>query len=520
MEADAETIKKRQNTEIDHGLKLLAKSSMIVFVGLFLSKLFTYGYKIIVARWFSPEVYGVFSLSIMVLSLFVAIFSFGFSEGLVRFIPLYRNKENSSKIGYLYKTVMIIMITSGIISGFLLYFLAEFISVNLFHSSDLIIYLKVFAFLIPFYLLANIFLSIIQGYEKISSYSFISNILQNFVKIFFLVFFIFIGLKNGAIIFSTFLGIFSMFLVGYIICRYKVSDLLLKYEFKDDVKKDIRKEFISYSWPILFLGVAIFIFSWTDSFFIGYFMDPFSVGLYNAAFTVAALMGFVPELFRQLFLPLITREYSNKNIEVINELSKQSAKWILMLNLPVFFILFTYPGLIVNVLFGAEYISSYNALRILAISGIFTSFSLLLTNMILMTGKSKVILSNLLVFSLMNIILNIFLVPLYGINGAALSTTLTSIGMSIALFIEVKHYTGIIPLKAKMMNIIIISIISISFIVLLRKFIENSAINIIFTGLFFILSYFCLLLLTNSFDRNDWMILKAIKSKILVSRNK
>src|SRR3989344_2750953 len=127
MEADAETIKKRQNTEIDHGLKLLAKSSMVVFIGLFLSKLFTYGYKIIIARWFGPDDYGVFSLSIMVLSWFVAIFSFGFADGLVRYIPLYRNKEGSNKIRYLYRITTGIMIFSGIISGILLYFLADFI---------------------------------------------------------------------------------------------------------------------------------------------------------------------------------------------------------------------------------------------------------------------------------------------------------------------------------------------------------------------------------------------------------
>jgi O-antigen/teichoic acid export membrane protein len=249
-------------------------------------------------------------------------------------------------------------------------------------------------------------------------------------------------------------------------------------------------------------------------------MNPASVGLYNAAFTVAALMGFVPELFRQLFLPLITREYSNKNFEVIKQLSKQSAKWIFMMNLPVFIILFVYPGLILNILFGAEYVSAYNALRILSVAGIFSCLTLLLTNMILMTGRSKVILSNLLVFSLLNILLNIFLVPLYGINGAAMSTTLATVGMSMALFIEVKYYTGIIPLRTKMLNILLVSIIPAAIVIFLRKFIENSPINIIFTGLFFILSYLCLLLITNSFDRNDWMILKTIKNKILINRNK
>ena len=66
----------KQGVEIDRGLKLIVKSSMIVFIGLFLSKLLTYIYKIIIARYYGPEVYGIFSLAFMIVTLFVAFSSF------------------------------------------------------------------------------------------------------------------------------------------------------------------------------------------------------------------------------------------------------------------------------------------------------------------------------------------------------------------------------------------------------------------------------------------------------------
>ena len=287
-------------------------------------------------------------------------------------------------------------------------------------------------------MLANIFLGVLLGYERVSDYSFISNIFQNLAKVVLIIIFIFIGLKNEAIIFSYFIGVFSMFLIGYYICKYKLPEIFVKSDLNDKEKIKLKREFFSYSWPVLFLSVINFIFSWTDSFLIAYYKDVFSVGLYNAAFSIAALMGFVPELFRQIFLPLITKEYSKKNFEVIKQLSKQSAKWIFMLNLPVFLILFLFPGAIINILFGPDFISSYNVLRILAVAGIFSSFALLLTNMILMTGRSKIILWNLLVFSALNIILNVMLIPTMGINGAALATTISIILMNLVLFIEIK----------------------------------------------------------------------------------
>ncbi len=65
-------MKGSSSSEINTGLKMLAKSSMIVLIGIFLSKLFTYIYRIVIARYFGPEVYGVFSLALIILGFFIA----------------------------------------------------------------------------------------------------------------------------------------------------------------------------------------------------------------------------------------------------------------------------------------------------------------------------------------------------------------------------------------------------------------------------------------------------------------
>ena len=500
--------------KINTGLKLIVKSSVVVFIGLFLSKILIYFYRIIIARYYGPEVYGLFTLGIMILSAIVALASFGFSEGLVRYVSFYRGKKGKNKIRFLYRTSLLILTISGIIAGLILFFLSDFISVTFFHNAELIIFLKIFSFLIPVFIFANIFLAFLRAYEKISEFSFVFNILQNVIKVAFLGLFVFLGWTTNAIAFSYFLGIFSMFVVAYFLCRYKLPQIFLGYDLSKEEKKQIKKEFVSYSWPILFLGVITLIFSWIDSFSIAYFMDVSSVGFYNAAFPIAALMGVAPELFRQLFLPLITKEYSRGNLEVIKELSKQSAKWIFIINLPLFIILFLFPGAVINLLFGSEFISATMALRILCISGIFTSLNLLLVNLILMAGKSKIILINLVVFSILNLVLNILLVPLFGINGAAASTTFVNIGMALVLFIEVKSSVKIVPLRRKMLRILLISIIPTGILLILKSFISINIFSLVLLGAFFFLLYFALIFLTRSFDRNDLEIFRAFWKKI------
>ena len=83
---------------LNKSLKRIVKTSFIVFIGVFLSKILAYAYRIIIARSFGPEVYGLYSLAITVLSLFVFSFSFGLADGLLRFIPIYRTKDEKDKI--------------------------------------------------------------------------------------------------------------------------------------------------------------------------------------------------------------------------------------------------------------------------------------------------------------------------------------------------------------------------------------------------------------------------------------
>ena len=204
------TKNKTKTENIDKDLKLIVKSSIIVFFGLFLSKVLTYIYRIVIARSFGPEIYGIFSLASIVLGWFVAFSSFGLTQGILRFIPAYRGKKEYNKISFIFKLSLIILLVSTVVSGILLFILADFISLNIFHNENLIIFLKLFSITIPIYTFAKIFLLVLRSFEKISWYSFIFNILQNAVKVLSLILLIFMGFNVNAIIFSYILSVLSM----------------------------------------------------------------------------------------------------------------------------------------------------------------------------------------------------------------------------------------------------------------------------------------------------------------------
>ena len=69
--------------------------------------------------------------------------------------------------------------------------------------------------------------------------------------------------------------------MAFFVCKYKIPKIFGKFKLKKVVKLNIRKQFISYSWPLMFSHIILSIFYWIDSFSIGYFLDVSQVGFYN-----------------------------------------------------------------------------------------------------------------------------------------------------------------------------------------------------------------------------------------------
>ncbi len=505
---------KIRKNNLDNSLKLIAKSSLFVFIGIVLSKILTYIYRVVIARYFGPEVYGLFSLATMILTGLVAFATLGLYEGLLRFVSFYRGKKDNNKIRYVLRLSIFTLLFSSILFGTLLFLFSDIISLSLFHDQNLIIFLKIFSFIVPIYVFLYVFLAIIQAFEKINVYTFLLDFLENFLKLILIIFFIFLGLKNNAVIFSYFLGAIIVLMISFIYCKKKIPEVFGKYDLKEKFKKEVRKKLFSYSWPLVFSTLSYVIFSYIDSLTIGYFKGVSDVGFYNAAVPLAALLIFAPTLFMRLFFPLVTKEFSRNNSFMINELSKQVEKWIFIVNLPVLLLMVIFPGTFLNLLFGAEYLVAENSLRILALGYFFYSISILFYTLLAIAGKSKLLLINVIVTSILNLILNIALVPKYGIIGAAFATLISYIILSSILLLEVKIHISIIPLRRKMLRAVLSVFISAALLLYIKQFFITNILTIILQGSFFILSYLFLIWATRSFDKNDIMILKSVKKKV------
>jgi len=498
---------KDKNFQFNNSLSLIAKSSVIVFISLVLSKVFSYIYRIIIARQFGPEIYGLFSLSLMLSGWIIIMAIFGLNEGLLRYISLFRGKKQNNKIRYIFRKSFYLLLITGLIGGVLLFVLSSFISNTIFNEPELTLFLRLFSITIPFSVISPIFLSPLRAYEKIGWRVFISNILTNILHVGFILLFILFGLGVVVVPLSYLLTSFVIFIVSIIVLKKQVPTLFLKPRISR--KTDLFKQLLSYSWPLIFVGIIWRIFKWTDFFFIGYFKTAVDVGIYNAAVPIALLLTFSSQLFAQMFTPLIYKEYSKKNIDIVKQLSQQVGKWIFFINLPVLALLIVFPGAFLNILFGEEYLIATNSLRILAFGMMIFSLSEVSIRIINMVGKSRMVLFDIVLVAIINLILNILLIPKYGIEGAAISTSFSIIILGSIFMFQAYKLKKIIPMRRKNLNILMASIISLILLLLFKAFISINLFSLAILTIFFFIFYVFLVFIFKGLDRNDLMILRS-----------
>jgi O-antigen/teichoic acid export membrane protein len=96
---------------------------------------------------------------------------------------------------------------------------------------------------------------------------------------------------------------------------------------------------------------------------------------------------------------------------------------MLLLAIPVFTVLFFAPRIVISTLFGMKYSDGYIVLRILLLGKLFSVFAGLNTSALIALGENKTVSYLVFIEVGVNLIANIILIPIYGIEGGAIALT-------------------------------------------------------------------------------------------------
>ena len=478
----------------------MANGAGLVFIGMFLSKVLTYFWRVVVAR-VGPEEYGLLSLGLAVLGIATIISMLGLASGVVRYVSYYSGKNDQARIKGIITTALKISIPFSILLATISYFLSEYIAVTLFHNIRLIPVIKIIAFAIPLNVAASIFLAALRAHQKIKYEVITKQIIEGVVKLTATIIAIYLGLGLIGITFAYVIAIASIALFSFYFLQKKVFPI-----FKNPIKSiSSRKELLSYSLPLVMSSIVGLVLTWTDTIMLGAYKTAEIVGLYNAALPTANLLLIFPTAILSLFLPIITKEYAIGNIVNIKNTYKSVTKWIFITNFPTLLLMVFFSKNIISILFGDNYSTAAPALSILSIGFFITSIANASSSILSMYKKTKLLFKISVITATVNLFLNTQLIPTHGMIGGAIATSISLVLGAILVTYHAKKKIKTSPFTIAMIKSLVLGSLMMwgLYITLHKRYATIPIIPAIIATTIFLITYLIILIHTNIITKNE-----------------
>jgi polysaccharide transporter, PST family len=215
-----------------------------------------------------------------------------------------------------------------------------------------------------------------------------------------------------AILFESFLAS-SALLVTYLL-KYKSIKLF-------DWDWQVGKKMLKESWPLIFSGFAIFIYMKIDQLMLGSMVGNKAVGIYSVAANISEIWNVIPTIIISSIAPAI---YSAKKGNETNYYRRieQLHSILVQISLAIAILVSFGSEKIVLALFGNSYAESGSVLIVHVWSNVFSFMGSATAFWFIAEGMTKLLTWRTIYGGILNVVLNLYLIPLYGAVGAAVAT--------------------------------------------------------------------------------------------------
>lgn len=402
----------------------------------------------LIANFFGAETLGVFSLSIAILSLIVVISQLGLDTSLVRLMSSYNAQGQDDYSLETHKKAVKIAFVVSFLLTVLLFAFSHFIADQVFGNPSLSQYFRIISLAVFPLTLVSINSAAFRGYKQIKLYAYLRDVSARLFQLIFLA-------ALTPFITGTAIPLYT-FLAAVILAAALSQFLWWKSSRPFAVKKPKplikTKEILRISLPMVIAGSMFFIMQWTDTILIGIFRTESEVGVYAVALKLATLATVSLLAINGIAAPKYAELYSQGKLEELAVVVRQSTKLIFWTSFPVVLILAVLSPYLLG-FFGPEFKLGVNALLLLLMGYFVNAISGSVGLLLQMTGKQKAFQRIIVVAAIINITLNVVLIPMFGINGAAFANTTSMLFWNLAAVAYIKSKYGFtslyIPFKRK-----------------------------------------------------------------------
>lgn len=397
-----------------------------MLIGAFVFRIGGSIYRFSTAYLLGPAGFGILNLAIPMQGILITIASGGMPPAIAKYVAEYSAQKDEVMVKQVIHTATKMVFILGLIFSVAIFLLAEPLAVGLFHKPEAILPFQLIALITPFSVIVGALRGTFQGSYQMENIV-ITKAFEQVFMIISAIFLIIAGYYVAGAIIGTAIGFMASAAAGYVIYRrgvgHDLKDVKLTFSFREEIS--IAKTLFIFSLPVVITGLAeLALFDFVGNFVVGFYLPSEYVGYYGITTPVARLPLIISMAVATALLPAASEAVSLKDKNLLKTYINQSYRYVTLLVLPLSVGIMIFAAPILNVI-GPAYVYGATALQILAIGMLFFTIYTISSSIAQGLGKPYLPMVILVVGTLLDLGLSIYLVPILGINGTAIATTIT-----------------------------------------------------------------------------------------------
>jgi len=423
--------------ELEEETAVLAKGTVWQNLGSIALKATSFIYTILIARFVSQEDVGLFYFALGIVGVISIFGDLGLSQTLQRYVPYYMGKKDKVSASRIL-ALAIFASTALVVAVAAITFLLSDSIAGAFENPRLAMLLEFFAIYLVINQVSNICQATLVAFKKMKERA-IGNNVQNALKLALtaaLVFLLGPSAKIMAVAFILSFAAGSFYLLREL-HRVLTQNRLAPIK---GVKwcLPLLREILPFGITVVSIAGFSIIMSYADRAILGFLLKEdanVQIAIYALASSLASLAVIFSGSISAILLPVASGLAGEQNLPKMLKAASTSLRWGLFLSIPFVAFLMAFSAPMLRVLYGAAYEPGAMTLALFAMGYLFSLLGTVQGTMLAAHRLVKIELFAFIIAAMANVLLNVLLIPPFGISGSAFA-----IMASFAIIFGINHH--------------------------------------------------------------------------------
>ncbi|MGH9379031.1 MAG: lipopolysaccharide biosynthesis protein [Thermoanaerobaculia bacterium] len=394
----------------------LAKGAGVLLGGRLVGRGLSFGVQIVLGRLLGPALFGLYAIGWNIFLLLGLLASLGLEHGVVRYgAPLWGADRAAARA--LARRALALTLLAAAAAALGLHLAAPGLA-GLFGKPSLVAVLEGLAVGVLFLPLLRVAAAATRASQRMSFSVAVEDLGQPLLHLGLVALLFALGWRLAAAVW----GAVASYLLAALLALLLLARLLRAAAVDAETRIPGRGELLRFSLPTATAGLLAVFVVWSDRLLVGYFLSAAETGIYQAASQVSILFHLLLSSFTGMFAPMIASLHHEGETARLGELFRVTTKWGLYVGLPAFVVIAGLPEDVLAALLGREFVAGAAPMVVLSTAQLVNLATGAVGMLLIMCGFQRRWLALSGTALVLNVLLNLVLIPRFGLLGAAVAT--------------------------------------------------------------------------------------------------